>query len=256
MNQTKEKPEHGVIAEQEKSVQSERPHEGHRQRLRKKWDDGVRLEKHEFLELLLFYPIARKNTNEIAHHLLNRFGSFQALLDASEEELLRVPGVGKETVRFLGMLAELVARYQEERVNKNYAFRSYSELCAYLSTLFIGESKEQVYLLLFNNSGRLLLTEKVGDGFAALSEVSLRRINQLAVSFSATSAVLAHNHPNGLREPSVQDVQTTKQIFQALDLLGVNLMDHIVVTRDSYVSILHRAERVFDKERDLHKDFI
>ena len=247
MNQTKEQRNSVVIAQKENSPKNRNSHDGHRERLRKKWNDGVKLEKHEFLEMLLFYPIARSNTNEIAHDLLNRFGSFQAILDAPEEELMKVRGVGKKTVRFLGMLAEFVARYQEERVNKNYVFRSYAELCSYLSTLFIGQSKEQVYLLLFNNSGRLLLTEKVGEGFASLSEISLKRINQLAVSFAASSAVLAHNHPNGLTEPSVQDVQTTKQICRALDLLGVTLTDHIVVSRDSYVSILHEDERILLK---------
>lgn len=243
MNQIKEQINTLVIAQKENSTPKGTSHAGHRKRLRKKWNDGVRLEKHEFLEMLLFYPIARRNTNEIAHDLLNRFGSFQAILDAPEEDLMKVSGVGQETVRFLRTLAEFVARYQEERVNKNYVFRSYAELCSYLSTLFIGQSKEQVYLLLFNNSGRLLLTEKVGDGFASMSEISLKRINQLAVSFAASSAVLVHNHPNGLTEPSVQDVQTTKQIRQALDLLGVTLTDHIVVSRDSYVSILHEDER-------------
>lgn len=222
-------------------------HEGHRNRLRAKWENQVKLEKHEVLELLLFYPIARRNTNEIAHDLLNRFGSFQAILDAPKEDLMKVSGVGPETVRFLKVLAEMIARYEEEKINKNYVFQSYSELCSYLSSLFLGKSREEVYLLLFNSSGRLLLTEKVGDGFALMSEISLKRINQLAVSFAATSAVLAHNHPGGLSEPSVQDVQTTRHISQALELLGVTLCDHIVVSRDSCVSILHRGERNFVK---------
>lgn len=220
-------------------------HDGHRKRLRAKWNDGVKLEKHEFLEMLLFYPITRRNTNEIAHELFDRFGSLQALLDAPEQDLMKVEGVGKETVAFLKMLAELIARYQEEHVNKSQVFHSYSALSAYLRSLFVGQSRERVYLLLFNNAGRLLLTERVGEGFATISEVSLTRINQLAVSYSATSAILAHNHPNGLWEPSVQDVRTTKRIQEALDLLGVNLVDHFVVTQAACVSILHGNDILF-----------
>ncbi len=222
-------------------------HEGHRARLRKKWQNGTMLEKHEFLELLLFFSISRKNTNEIAHALLQRFGSIEGILRAPEHELLEVRGVGKQTVLFLGVLSELVSRYHEERIDKKLLFRSRDEMYAYLNGLLRGQPREVVYLLLFNSAGRLLFADQVGDGFASMSEVSMKRINQLAVQYQSTSAVLAHNHPDGLCEPSVQDQMATKRIAEALALLGVNLMDHVIVSKDQCVSVMRESRYVCSK---------
>ena len=213
------------------------PHEGHRERLRKKWRTGSHLEKHEFLELLLFSCISRQNTNEIAHALLDRFGSLRGVLNAPEQELLQVKGVGPKTVFFLKLSAEMVARYLEEGVDTRRIFRSRGEVCDYLRSLFVGCAEERVYLLLFHQSGRMLACEQVGDGFSSISEVSLKRINQLAVHYDAGSVMLAHNHPDGRSNPSVQDVKTTEKIREALALLGVALADHFIVANDRCVSV-------------------
>jgi len=232
------------IRQQKSSTADRMPHTGHRERLRKKWKTGSFLEKHEFLEILLFFCISRRNTNEIAHALLDRFGSLHGILDAPESALLEVKGVGPQTVFFLKLLSELISRYQEERVDKKRMFHSRKEIYTYVSSLFIGSSTEKVYLLLFNSSGRLLACERIGDGFAAMSEFSLKKINQLAVRFDATSAMLAHNHPDGLAQPSIQDIKTTKKVEEALGLLGVTLSDHLIVTGDRCVSVLRESLRL------------
>ena len=226
-----------TTSKQRQDQANKAPHARHRERLRRKWQTGSRLEKHEFLELMLFSCISRKNTNEIAHALLDRFGSLRGVLQAPEQELLQVRGVGPKTVCFLKLSAEMIARYLEEGVDTRRILRSRGEVCEYLRSLFVGCSEERVYLLLFHQSGRLLACEQVGEGFSSISEVSLKRINQLAVHYDAASAMLAHNHPDGLLRASVQDVRTTEQIREALSLLGVALADHFVVANDRCVSV-------------------
>lgn len=224
----------------QKEKKADCPHAGHRARLRYKWEKGSYFEKHEFLELLLFFSIPRSNTNEIAHALLDRFGSIQGILNADPKELRSVPGVGKNTVFFMSVLSALISHYNEEQIDKDILFSSQEELSAYVKTLYVGDSTEKVYILFFDSAGRLKSVERVGEGFSSLSELSLQKINKLAVQSDAAAAVLTHNHPSGLSRPSNKDFQTNKRIAEALRLLGIVLIDHIVVSGNESLSMMRK----------------
>ena len=192
--------------------------------------------------MLLFFSIPRRNTNEIAHDLLERFGSLHGVLNASPQELKEVRGVGPQTVYYLRSMSDLIARYQEESVNKRRLLSSKEAMETYLSSLFVGCYTEKLYLLLFNGSERLVLTEQVGDGMASFCEFSPTRITHLAAKYGAGAAILAHNHPNGIPEPSFEDIKTTKRIQEALEMVGVTLLDHLIVTDDEVVSVWHNVQ--------------
>lgn len=218
-------------------------HAGHRSRMRARWRSGSPMEEHELLEMLLYYAIPRRNTNEIAHALLERFGSLRGILRADKKELRKIVGVGETVEVFFGLLTEVVSRYLGDGVQKDCLLTSAEALCVYLGALYIGVSEEVVTLLLFSSNGRLLCTEKISNSFSTMSEISTKKMYKLAVQYNASFAVLAHNHPNGIAAPSDKDLITTKQIRETLALLGVKLVDHWIVTDEECVSILSEIEQ-------------
>ena len=228
-------------------------HTGHRGRMRGRFKTNPEsFEDHELLELALFYSVSRQNTNETAHRLLKKFGSLRRVFDAQLEELQEVEGVGENSALFLRVISELISRYSQDAHFITHPLSSRAELMEYLCTLFIGESQEKVYLILLSSAGRIIQTECVGSGFSGLSEISMKKMNALAVSSNAASAVLAHNHPDGIATPSAQDLATTRRIQLIFEHLGVTLIDHFIVVDNQCVSILHN-EAAFEQSKPKSK---
>lgn len=217
------------------------PHNGHRERLRKKLSQGA-LEDHELLELLLFYSIPRHNTNEIAHALLRRFGSLDAVLCADVSALMQVAGIGEQSALHLRAVAAVMARCEQSRADERRLLSSYEELERYLQALFIGSLREKTFLLLFNAASRLVSCELLGEGDATRTPLCSRRVVELALNKNAAAAVLAHNHADGLIFPSQEDGHATVRIADALEAVGVRLIDHYIVTPDRCVPILRKEK--------------
>lgn len=228
-------------------------HKGHRERMKEKFKINPELLKnHELLELALYYSIARQNTNETAHRLINKFGSFRRVFDAQAEELEEVDGIGENSALFLRIISEIISRYSQDAHFITHPLSSRAELMEYLCTLFIGESQEKVYLILLSSAGRIIQTEVVGNGFSGFSEISMKKMNALVAGSNAASAVLAHNHPDGIAEPSTQDLATTRRIQLIFEHLGVTLIDHFIVVDNECVSILHN-EKAFEQSKPKSK---
>lgn len=223
-------------------------HKGHRQRLKERFlREGLdNFEEYQVLELLLFYGIPQRDTNAIAHNLMNRFGSLSRVLEASQEELAEVPYVG-DNVATLFQLITAVSRYYQVSVAQREKILTTIEDCGrYLVPYFHGRQHETVFLLCLDAKCKVLACEKVGQGGVNSAGVSVRQIVETALKFNATSAILAHNHPSGLAFPSREDVQTTCRVAAALDGVDVELTDHIIVADADWVSMaqsgLYRAE--------------
>ncbi|MBO5938031.1 MAG: RadC family protein [Clostridia bacterium] len=228
-------------------------HLGHRGRMRLKFiKDPSLLENHEIMELLLYYAIPRKNTNEEAHRLIKKFGSFRRVFDADQQQLEEVEGIGENASFFLRLISEGISRYSQDAHFITHPLTSRAALMEYLCSLFIGESKEKVYLILLSSSGKILKTEVVGSGFAGCSEISIQKMNALAVESGAASAVLAHNHPDGIPIPSQQDIITTQKIQLIFKQLGVTLIDHFIVVDNECVPIL-RNDKAFEETKPSSK---
>ena len=132
-------------------------HEGHRQRMRARVEQyGLEsLAPHEALEYLLYITNARRDTNGIAHALLERFGSFAGVLEASEEELCRVPGVGPASARMLHLLPEVSRYYEHSRTSTEGALTTTERLAAYLKPRFAGAKQEKALLLSLDSRSRV-----------------------------------------------------------------------------------------------------
>ncbi len=214
-------------------------HDGHRQRLKERFlQEGLdHFSDIQVLELLLFYCIPRQDTNPIAHRLLDRFGSFDQVLEAPVEELEKVEGIGRNAATFLHIVTQAGRYYQVKRVEKGTILTTIDQCGAYLVPMFINQRNETVFLLCLDSKCKVLCCRKVGEGSVNSAGVPIRRIVEMALASNASTVVLAHNHPSGLALPSAEDIQTTRRLAVALDAVEIMLIDHIIVADDDFVSL-------------------
>lgn len=202
---------------------------------------------HELLEVLLYTPLRRINTNNLAHALLNRFGSLDAVLDAGEEALMSVEGVGRETAFFLSEIAYLWHRYERSAKQGDF-LGSMTAIGNYLVSLYRGVKVETVYLLLLDNAAKLIECHKLTEGSVNLNTINPRQITEIALARRATRVVMAHNHPAGTAEPSDADVATTLYLRRILSMIDLVLEEHFIVAGDSYYPLLHAIDSQKEKK--------
>ena len=214
-------------------------HTGHRERMKAEflvrglegWPD------HRVLELLLFYTIPQGDVNDLAHELVERFGSLAGVLDASVEELKKVKGVGDHTAVFLRMLPAVLGRYQGARTRLSAIINSPEEAYAWLEPYFFGARNEMVYVLCMDGKRQVLGVRKVAEGSIELAEVNTRRIAEEAIGLRAAQIYVAHNHVSNLAIPSQADWLTTDTLRGALRPIGIELIDHLVFVDGDMVSL-------------------
>ena len=223
-------------------------HAGHRERLKQRFlEEGLdNFTDIQALELLLFYGIVRKDTNPIAHALLDHFGSLSQVLEASTEELQKVKGISEHAAILLQLIPQLGRYYQVDCSQRVEILTSLDACGAYLVPRFFGRNKETVFLLCLDAKCKVLCCKEIGEGSVNSASISVRKVVETALAANASSVVLAHNHPSGIALPSDEDVQTTRRIAAALSAVEIQLVDHIVVAEGDYVSMVQSGYR-FDE---------
>lgn len=218
------------------------PHEGHRERLKNRFlSSGLdSFEAHNILELLLFYSIPRQDTNEIAHALIQRFGSVKGVFDADFSELIKVKGIKENSATLIKLIPQLAKAYMTEdgTDDQKLIFDSIDKVGSYLVKKFIGETKEVVYLMLLDNKFKLIKIEKIFEGSVNSSAIDARKIVEKVFSNNASSIILAHNHPNGIHLPSMEDIETTGMFASILPSIGVTILEHFIVAGTQYYPVM------------------
>ena len=201
-------------------------HEGHRKRMKERFmksglDDFA---PHNVLEFLLFYSIPRGDTNPIAHRLIDAFGSLSGVFDATPEELMKVSGVGESTAILISMIPQMARKYLED-------------IGAYLLPKFVGRTNEALMMVSIDNKNKVISCSVVAEGTVDSAKVSRRKVMEEAMKVKATRVILAHNHPRGVAVPSAEDVAMTREIGRLFAQVGIELVDHIIIADDDYVSM-------------------
>ena len=127
--------------------------------------------------------------------------------------------------------------YQVKQTNPGKILRTIDQCGNYLVPYFFGREQETVFMLCLDAKCKVLCCKMVGEGSVNSANIPVRRVVEMALAANATTVVLAHNHPSGLAIPSADDIQTTQKIAAALATVEIILADHIVVSKDDYVSI-------------------
>ena len=214
-------------------------HDGHRERLRRRYlTAGLdALDDIQVLEFLLFFTIPRKDTNPIAHRLLEHFGGLASVLEATPEELQQVEGVTVLSAVLLSLFPAVAKRHLRERDNPGEILDTFSKCGYYLLPHFFGERDEVVYLLCLDGKLKVRNCQLMYRGSVNNVLISARRLAETALACGATYVVLAHNHTSGIALPSQDDETATRRIRDALSGVGIQLIDHIVVANDDFVSM-------------------
>ena len=214
-------------------------HEGHRARKKELFRTyGLdAFADHEALELLLYYAIPRRDTNLIAHRLMEHFGSLDAVFSAPEDELAKVDGVGENAATLLALILPLCRRVKTAPKKRDIILTSTARAGAYFVDLFFGVSREETYEACLDAKGKLISCVRVAEGGTDAVHFNMRRVVETALHCRASAVVLAHNHPSGVALPSPDDNTATLAAFDALRSVGIPLIDHIIVADGDFVSL-------------------
>lgn len=217
--------------------QKENVHAGHRQRVKKRFaEHGFKgMEEHQVLEMVLFYAIPRKDTNLLAHRLIDRYGSFSKVCDAPLDVLQNDFKLSESAAVLLKMIPELSRVYAESKLDLKYIDKT--TVAEVLRPKFIGASSEKIALALSDAKDKLVFCDIVSDGSLSATELPVRKIVDSALRSNAKYAYIAHNHPSELCVPSRNDLEMTRVIASTLGSIGVKLVDHIIFTSTEFFSI-------------------
>lgn len=216
-------------------------HKDHRSRLRKRYErEGLQsFEDHNVLELLLFYVIPRRDTNPIAHLLLERFGSLSAVFEATESELCEVEGIGPSAAAFLRLCPEIAKRTTARR-HESAPFVTDARLGSYFVNCFRFTPPETACIMFLDRDMNFVSFEYLSHGDTSCPNCVLERAVEAAAGNEGKFAVLAHNHGDVGTAPTRQDISVTEEIRRALALRGVQLVAHYIVSKFDYENIMER----------------
>ena len=235
------------MAEEEKTKNNAK---GHRERVRKKFlENGFNgLEDYEVLELLLFYVIPRKDTKAIAKELIKRFKTLANVLKADTLELKTVNGLGDVAITFLKMMGALPEKIYEDKLKNQKLIKDDKNkitdkevLLSFLRNKIGYEDVEKFYVIYLSSSNEVIAFEESSSGTLDRSSIYPREIYKRVIMENAKSVIIAHNHPSGNTCPSKCDIDITNEIAKGLKNFGALLLEHIIITRDSYFSFLEEG---------------
>ncbi len=218
---------------------SDTPHyHNHRARLRQRFmrDQGASMEDYELLELVLTQLIPRRDVKPLAKSLLDRFGSFAAVIAAPPETLQAVPQLGQATVVGLKVVQAAALRLTRQEVMNSNVIGSWDKLIGYCNAVLAREPVEQVRVLLLDRKNKLIADELQHQGTVDQTPLYPREVVKRALDRGASAIILVHNHPSGDPTPSQQDIDSTRELKEATTRLGIALHDHVIIGRSDYFS--------------------
>ncbi len=238
-----------------KNLENKKPrnvHEGHRERLRQRFlSEGFEnFQDHNVLELLLFYSVPMKDTNEEAHNLIDTFGSLSNVFDASFEELCSVKGIGERSATLIKMMPELFKKYEVDKINNDDAvLDTCTKVAEYVAPYFKGVINEKLYVLCLDSNCRVINFTQVSEGIVNSAPLNTRRIMEIALNSNASSIIFVHNHPSGVVAPSRKDVDATISMINLMKKVSMRIDDHIIIGNGSDFLSMRKSEKwkyIFD----------
>lgn len=222
-------------------------HKSHRTRLKNRFLKSSldSFDDHNVLELLLFYAIPQRDTNPLAHRLMERYKSISAVFDAPIEDLMQVEGIGEHTAVLIKLIPSLGRRYCESRFSVKGKLPDYESVGAYFVSHFLGRDTESVYALFYSSTLELVEEAQISSGGLTSASFSVREIASRAILNKASYVIMAHNHPGGVPIASVADLDATAEVRSFLTKMEVMLLDHFIVAEGQYFSLM---KEVFDME--------
>lgn len=211
-------------------------HKNHRSRMKETYlNSGFSsFSEIEKLEFILYYAIGRKDTNPIAHKLLDEFKSLDKVLEAPISELKNIDGLGEHSAILLHLFLDVANEYGKSKCETHIS--STSQAKSYACNLYTGISVEEFYVICLNSANRVLNSKKINTGTASKVNVEIKDITKFTMNNNCERIILIHNHPNGLAYPSDEDISFTAKIALSCIIHDIEIIDHIIVGKDKQFS--------------------
>lgn len=237
-----------------KNTSSENIHKNHRQRMRTRLISNPQsLTDHELLEMILYNSIRQGNTNPQAHQLLNLGKNLRGVLDLNQKQICSVQGLGESTDVLVRLLREFFIRIEKEKLDTDNSRKiTRKNIAEKLHKIFYGLNEEHFIMMTVDQNCCLINTHTIASGNESSAVVSLKSIATHALDDNASFVFLAHNHPSGILAPSVEDVDTTKLICEALSVIDVPVIEHYIVTSSSILGIIDKLN-LFSRKKNQEK---
>ena len=222
------------------SEAAEKPHYlGHRQRLRQRFLEGgpTALADYELLELLLCQAQPRGDMKPLAKDLIKRFGSFAGVMAASPDALGELDGMGEASIVALKTVQAASLLMQKQDLHQKPLLSSWKSVLDYCHSVMAHEAIEQFRLLFLDGKNAVIADEKQSQGTVNHTPVYVREVAKRALTLDASAVIMAHNHPTGDPTPSRDDIEMTKAVKSALEKIGIQLHDHIIIGRRGHASL-------------------
>ncbi len=217
-------------------------HKGHRKRVRDRYiESGLdSFEPHQIVELLLFYCIPMKDTNELAHKMIKEFGTFHNLLEAHPLEIVKRCGVSENVAVLISLIPSLSRRYLTSKWDKKVSLANSTIAGKFAVSFFTGRTVEHFYIFCLDVQKNLLYPALIAKGSLSEAPIYPREIVAAVLNHQASCIILAHNHPGGLLSASRSDIEATKLIKNVLEPINVDVLDHIIVAGEGYYSFAEK----------------
>lgn len=230
-------------------------HAGHRKRLRelfnsKGWEN---LQEHQVLEYLLSCVQPRKDTNPLAHELIDKFGSFTNVLDAKPEDLQLIDGVGEQISTFITCIPHIFKYYKSTKKPETICCKCAKDVNDNFGKRINHMPYEELHILCLDSKSNVILNQMINKGTNNSVSVTLKEINELVVRTKASAFILIHNHPNEDCRPSKEDINMTRKICFSNYINGVYLTDHLIVCKDNSFFSFANAGLLNDYEKEITK---
>ncbi len=222
-----------------KDSQNQQHYQGHRTRLRQRFlKSGTEaMPDYELLELILFRAIPRRDTKPLAKLLLEKFGSFSEVLNASETRLKEVNGVGDAVITEIKLIKASALRLMQSNLEKKEIISSWNQMISYCTVAMAHQQREQFRIIFLDKRNQIIADEVQAEGTIDHTPVYVREVVRRCLDVGATAIILLHNHPSGDPTPSRADISMTKEIIDALDKIGILVLDHLIIGRDGHASL-------------------
>ncbi len=183
----------------------------------------------ELLAIFLRVGVKGQSAVELAQSLLDHFGSLHALLNANEVEFCTAKGLGQAKFVQLKAVLEMSQRHFESGLKKGDAFTQPQAVANYLIHQIGFQQQEQFGLLLLDQQHHLIDYRTLFTGTLNQANVHAREVVKTALEYNAAATILTHNHPSGDPTPSQSDLSLTQNLSQALNLVEIRCLDHIII---------------------------
>lgn len=206
-------------------------HEGHRKRLITQLEatDFVNADEYLVLEYILTIPIMRRDTNEIAHKLINTFGSLANVLDASVSDLTTIGGVSPTVAHFLHCIPFVFRNYKLSKATAKPVITCAKDIFTYLGDAVSHLPSEEFYMICLDNASKVISKKIIARGDNTQVGINIKECVEYAMKTNASKVIMLHNHPTGDAYPSIADQETTKRMLFGFELSGIELFDHVIV---------------------------